>query len=249
MGREHNFARTKYREALSAWLRRGWRPLLFLAALILAVCVVLAWLLNGYVLGLAQASVVVGLAATVLTAFHAHTGAIWQLAGAWGEDNTRDVLAQARRRRRIWGWVDGVATQAGDIDHLVVMRDGRIVAIDSKWHAVNLSTSVVQQDASKAMRAARQASLVLRHLDLPRTVIPLVVVWGSTGPTGIPAGARVDDVEFVPGRRLAEWLRQNDGAHVRKADAHRVLAELRGFKARVRPQAVQRKGALAPPRL
>jgi hypothetical protein len=42
----------------------------------------------------------------VLAVFHASTGSMNQLAGAWGEDNTADQLRRARRRRLIWGWVN-----------------------------------------------------------------------------------------------------------------------------------------------
>ncbi len=43
--------------------------------------------------------------------FLLQTGSTRQLSGMYGEDNTRDVLRRARRRRHIWGWIDNVEVQ------------------------------------------------------------------------------------------------------------------------------------------
>jgi hypothetical protein len=54
------------------------------------------------------------------------------LSGVYGEDNTRDVLRRARRKRNIWSWIDNLEIQSADVDHLVIAPAG-IYAIDSKW--------------------------------------------------------------------------------------------------------------------
>lgn len=200
---------------------------------IVAVDALFVLLLDGYLLGLVQATFTVVVFFALQTLFHAQTGALWQLQGAWGEDNTRDLLGRARRKKHIWGWVDGIETDDGDIDHLVLMRDGRFVAIDSKWHSVAQTWMSVERDAAKSARAARRASLVLRSLKLPHDVQPLVVLWGYGDP--VPHGANVGGVLFVRGRDVMHLLEHHDGRHVAEEDAARVLVALDEFKMRVRP--------------
>lgn len=239
-GKPRSYSRRKYREQQREFLRTNDAVLAAAATLVLLLCVVAWALLDGYVLGLLQGLVVAIFGGLIVTLFHAKTGSIWQLMGAWGEENTHDELASAQRRGRIWGWVDNIEVQAGDIDHLVLMRDGRIVALDSKWHATDLTTQVLQQDARKATAAARQASLILRSLNQPRAVTPVVVLWGKTSPSAVPEDANVDGVDFVAGRGLTQWLERNDGADVREADAEVVLTALQEFKSRVRPDFARR---------
>src|SRR4051794_4312098 len=69
----------------------------------LALAVLESVLTSGYLLGLIHGGLIVGVPALVLVFFMTHTGAIWQLAGCIGEDNTRDELRKAKRRRLIWG--------------------------------------------------------------------------------------------------------------------------------------------------
>jgi hypothetical protein len=128
-----------------------------LACLLAALGALIRLVLDGYALGFMDGVLATALVALVLTAFHASTGSIWQLAGAWGEENTRDVLRAAKRRRHIWGWIDSVAIADGDIDHLVVTRDGRLVAIDSKWHA---TASKVDWNATQRTQSAQLSELV-----------------------------------------------------------------------------------------
>lgn len=235
-----SYPRRTYRAKRSAFVRHNWGALSVVLAALGVILGIEAIFMSGYVLGLTQGLLVAVFGGLMFTVFHLQTGSIWQLAGAWGEDNTRDVLAKARRRRLIWGWADNVETQTGDIDHLVVMRDGRLLALDSKWHTASLKPATLSDDARKATDAARRASLVLRSLHLPHIVTPVVVVWGNGGPKGVPTGARVDGVEFVAGRGLLELLRRDDGAQVDKADAKALLDAIHGFKDRVRPSSSAR---------
>jgi hypothetical protein len=64
------------------------------------------------------------------TAVFAHEPrAIFQLRGAWGEDHTRTGLESARKGRLVWGWVDSIALQSPDLDHVVVTREGGVVVV------------------------------------------------------------------------------------------------------------------------
>jgi len=83
------------------------------------------------------------------------------LSGVYGEDNTREVLRRARRKRHIWSWIDNLEIQSADVDHLVIAPAG-IYAIDSKWHTTDLTSAVLHTDAAAARAAARRASLILR---------------------------------------------------------------------------------------
>src|SRR5205085_6394533 len=126
-------------------------------------------------------------------------------------------LQRARRRHVIWGWVDSIGLQIGDLDHVVVTRQGRVVVIDSKWR--NEVTSIdAAEMARAATRAKSRAEGVARSVcrggrvqghraqsqDL--SVTPVVVVWGAAQRT-VPDGAVVDGVRFVAGRKLLPWLR------------------------------------------
>jgi hypothetical protein len=117
-------------------------------------------LLSGYLLGLAQGFFVSLLATALLCAFHASTGSIWQMAGVWGEDSTTDELRKAKRRGLIWGFVNGVATSTGDVDHVVVTKRGGVVAVDSKYHA-HLRSDTVQCDLASAASSARRTRLIM----------------------------------------------------------------------------------------
>jgi hypothetical protein len=165
--------------------------------------------------------------------------AIWHLRGAWGEDNTRSELQRAKRKRLIWGWVDSITLQAGDLDHLVVTRRGGLVAIDSKWRnrasdtvemaqaarRVRTRAEGLAQSLLKAERGARH-----RAKENPLRVVPVVVLWGAAQHE-MPEHARVDGIDFVAGRRLLTWLRTLDGERVDKSAAADVIDRLEKYRA------------------
>lgn len=179
--------------------------------------------------------------------------AIRNLRGAWGEENTRDELRSAKRRRVIWDWVDSINLQAGDLDHVVVTRRGGLVVLNSKWRNETSDTDRVAM-ARSAQRARQRCEGVARTLlsndrrarhrsRNPLAVRVAVVMWGALQ-AEIPNGAQVDGVEFVTGRRLVSWLRSLDGDPVSKAAARDVARRLREYRAgawdaagRARPRA------------
>ena len=227
-----SFPRRQYRAALKAFAQRNWVLLMCFAALGLAVCLAFSLLLSGYLLGLAQGFFVSLLATLLLCAFHASTGSIWQMAGAWGEDSTTDELRKAKRRGLIWGFVNGVATSTGDVDHVVVTKRGGIVAVDSKYHA-HLRSDTVQRDLVSAAASARRARLIMLSFGRRVEVAPLAVVWGGAQHLLGPEHKSLGNV--VGGRELVPWLRALEGAHIDKATAKQILAELEDHRRRVHP--------------
>jgi hypothetical protein len=166
--------------------------------------------------------------------FPLHTGAWRELAGANGEDSTRGELRIARRRRRIWGWIDSLEVRGGDVDHLVVTSVGLLV-IDSKWHTSDLNAALLHADAAAAHRAARLARLILRSLGLTDLQIqPAVVVWGGAQ-SSLGHQVRIDGVEFVGGADLQRWLTLRASGSLTSRRATDVLTRLRQFKVRVDP--------------
>jgi hypothetical protein len=134
------YPRREYGRLFRAWARRNIKALalvgvgvivLLAVETVLIVALVPASSFRWWLLGALQAAIVaVGLHLTN-AAFLAHEReAIWQLRGAWGEEATREELRRAKRKGLIWGWVDSVALQAGDLDHLVITRNGGLIAID-----------------------------------------------------------------------------------------------------------------------
>ena len=106
-----------------------------------------------YLLGAVHAAVVAASLHLLHTAFLANNReALSQIRGAWGEENTRSELERAKRPRLIWGWVDSIALQAGDLDHVIVTRRAGLIIADSKWR-----NHVTSTDAADMARAARKA--------------------------------------------------------------------------------------------
>lgn len=197
-----------------------------------------------YVLGVTHAILLAAGLHLLNSAFLAHDQqAVWQMRGAWGEDNTRSELQRAKRKRLIWGWVDSVELQAGDIDHIVVTRRGGVVVIDSKWRN-QVTKEHVQAMAGSSRKAALRAEGVLRSV-LKRengaghrtnakrvTVTAAVVLWGAAR-TGVPGNANVDGVRFLDGRQLLGWLAKLDGHEVPREAAHDVLRLLDAYRSKV----------------
>lgn len=216
---------------------------ILLVAVILTVVIVATWPgngLRGYVLGVLHASIAGITLYFVEAGFMAHDRqAIWHVRGAWGEENTRDELRRAKRRRLVWGWVDSITLERGDIDHVVVTRAGGLVVIDSKWRSEidAESTSTMARDArlarDRAEGVARRWLKKEHGSHRARTssfaVTPAVVIWGPRQHT-VPDDAEVDGVRFVAGRQFLQWLRTLEGHEVQRDAALQLLKELEGFR-------------------
>jgi hypothetical protein len=194
-----------------------------------------------YVLGLLHAAIAAAFLFLLHSAFLAHDrSAILHVRGAWGEENTRSELARAKRKRLIWGWVDSVTLENGDIDHLVVTRAGGLVAIDSKWrnhtdaadreamaraaHRVRLRAEGLVQTLLKRERGNHRAKTN------PAQVTPLLVLWGAAQHS-VPDGAKVDGIDVVGGRRLIAWLKHRDDELIDERAARDVITRLEQFRA------------------
>jgi hypothetical protein len=235
LGRRRSYARRKLRLQAIRFLRTRWRPILAFAGVCVIATVPVTLLLRGYLLGVAHGAVATFFVAAVGLLFLVYTGATRELSGAYGEDNTREVLRRARRERYIWSSIDNVEIQSGDVDHLVIAPAG-IYAIDSKWHATDLNGGILRTDIATARAAARRANLILRSMRLQALEAqPLVVVWGR-GQGDLPeAGCVVDGVQILRGSGLRSWLAQRSGAVISHEQANEVITKLRQFKARVDP--------------
>lgn len=249
MGKVKPYSRRRLSDLRKAWLKRNAR---LVAALVVGVAVLMAALtwslafvgersaLDWYLLGSLHAVFIAGSLHLLNTAFFAHDWqAIGQLRGAWGEESTRTELERARRKGLIWGWVDSVTLQAGDIDHLVVTKSGGLVAIDTKWRSSTESGPPLEM-AREAQKVKLRAEGVLRSLlaresgghrarSNPLQVTPVVVVWGALQ-QHIPQGARIDDIDFVAGREFVRWLRHRDGESVSKQAADDLLRRVEDFR-------------------
>lgn len=201
---------------------------------------ILGWvtrsLIDGYMLGVVHGGLIATVVFAILTSFHLVTGSGCLLAGAWGEENTQDLLRRAKRKRLICGWVDNVEIASGDVDHLVLTRAGAWIALDSKWHAQS-SLRYQAADVQAAHAAARRARNILRSLNHVRpAVAPAVVLWGGARHELSEPWATVDGVDVVQGQCLIDWLaKRHAGVAVDSRTARGMLKELRRFRLRVRP--------------
>ena len=251
MARFEPYSRRVLRRRRAAWMRRnavvvtvvtiGIAAILGFATLIIIATMTGA--LRWYLLGVVHA----GLTATGLHLVHSaflanDREALWHLRGAWGEDNTRSELQRAKRRRLIWGWVDSISLQAGDLDHVVITRRGGLVAVDSKWR--NQITASDTTDMARAARKAKARAEGLARTILrsergarhratiqPLTVTPVVIIWGAAQHT-VPDDAVVDGVRFVAGRKLIPWLRELSGDTVPRDAAQDALLRLESYRER-----------------
>jgi hypothetical protein len=171
-----------------------------------------------YALGVVQAAVIGICLHFFNAAFLAgEREAMRHLRGAWGEENTSTELETAKRRRVIWGWVDGISLQAGDIDHVIVTRRGGVVVIDSKWrNQANAQDALDMAASVKKVRLRAEAvtrtvigSERARHRASGGAVVirPAVVLWvpssigsrkvwrGWTVSTSSPAGTSANGCE------------------------------------------------------
>jgi hypothetical protein len=222
------YSRRIYRQELRRWVRRNWLLLTVCTACFVVPAAFLQLLLDGYVLGVAQGFMLGLLLLATTTSFLVHTSMAGQLGGAWGEELTRDELAKAKRRRLIWGWVDSIERNGADVDHLVVLRSGRVVAIDSKWRREAGDERRLDEDAEAAKRSARRAAAVLSELGSTKSVEALVVVWGAAR-SGVH-GRRIRGVQFISGNKLRDWLRQQPGTECGPATAQALLGGLAAYR-------------------
>jgi hypothetical protein len=251
MTKTESYPARQLRRRRNAWMRRNVRIVVILVVGTLVLGAVSSVLLlttpmpvRLYLLGVTHAGMIAAGLHLMNSAFLAHDQqAVWQMRGAWGEDNTRSELQRAKRKRHIWGWVDSVELQAGDIDHIVVTRRGGVVIIDSKWRN-QITREDVPAMADSARRAALRAEGVLRTLlkresgakhrtrAQPVSVTAAVVLWGAAR-TDVPNDANVDGVRFLDGRQLLDWLEQLDGHEVPRDAANDVLKLLTDYRSAV----------------
>ncbi|RYB90070.1 NERD domain-containing protein [Nocardioides glacieisoli] len=188
-----------------------------------------------WLVGVLQTGIVAAYLHMLHTAFLAHDAeAIRHVRGAWGEDNTRSELQRAKRKRLVWGWVDSLGLEHGDIDHLVVTRNGGLVAVDSKWRSQASDTTDMARAATRVRHRAEGVTRDLlkgttrgtrRAKVNPLSVTAVVVLWGPAQ-HGVPDGATVDGIEFVAGRKFVEWLGRLDGQPVHRAAATDIVRSL-----------------------
>ncbi len=249
MTKYHPYPRRELRTLFRRWASRN-RGKLAVVTVGAALLIVLeTWLLvvsagavalRWYLMGGLHVAIVAVYVGAIATTFLVHErGAILQLRGAWGEDFTKDELKRALRKKLIWGWVDSVTVQSGDVDHLVVTRSGGLVAIDSKWRssAAHLDPVALAREASRArIRAEGIVQTLLAsergsHRARAKSfrVSPLVVVWGNAR-DAIPRDAMMDGVAIVEGPRLVDWLARLDGDTVDEGAAADILAEIERFR-------------------
>jgi hypothetical protein len=233
------------------WLQSKQRYVVVMAAFYVAVVAASSWWAASFSSGVGWYAIGVlhaGLAAMLLhllnAAVFAHEPrAIFQLRGAWGEDNTRTELESARRKRLVWGWVDSIALQSADLDHVVVTREGGVVVLDSKFRTDVTSTQVadmVRAAARARSRAEALARTVLKSEPAGRrrtsrtsvTVTPCIVIWGPAR-HDVPDGHQVDGVHFVDGTKLKQWLHQLPSSPVSEDAARDFLERLTDWRDRI----------------
>lgn len=251
------YSRDQIRTRFRKWAVQRRRVLINLVLIALAVLVLETILIfelmpagpfRWYVLGIVHVSFPGAIAWLFYSRFLAFDApAIHQLRGALGEESTRDELRRAERKGLIWGWVDSVGLQAGDIDHLVVTRSGGIIAIDSKFR-----NRADAQDRESMVRSARKVALRANALmqtltrrergahradGSPIKVTPVVVLWGAVQ-AELPEGAQVEGIEFVGGKHLVQWLASQSGHGVDKDSGRELIERIEQFResARARPK-------------
>lgn len=245
------YSRRVVRRRTRAWLRRYANVVVLSAGLTALLIALEAGLLLGlsrpgplqwFLLGLISAVLVTGLVGALCAMFLiTDEEAVRQVRGAWGEENTREELKRARKRQAIWGWVDSLTVESGDVDHIVVSRKGGVIAIDSKWRTkvdVQGRDAMVRQARDARQRTETAVRTVLSRNRRGRradggsiSVRTVVVLWGSAQST-LPPDVHIDGVDFIRGRELAPWLERLEGDAVDQAPAEELLMSLEEYRER-----------------
>lgn len=244
------YPRVELRKRFRSWARESRALIAGLLAITLALLVLETALVLGlwgsgsaakwYFLGFLHSAILAAALAGIGLGFLTHDArAMWLVRGAWGEDNTRDELKRASRRRVIWGWVDSVQLQAGDIDHLVVTRAAGLIAIDTKWRTV-----VTAQDQAEMARAAAKVRLRAdalvqqllsrehgRHRDAKKVhrVTPVLVLWGPERHR-VPEGFQLEGIDVIDGGDLLKWLKRQSGDRIDKVAGREIIRLLATFR-------------------
>lgn len=234
-------------DRFDSWQARNRRKLLIAASVAIVTLVLTSapflvggvdWPALWYVVGAVHAAIVGGLVWMMNASFLAHDQeAIRHVRGAWGEENTSETLKQAQRKKLIWGWVDTLDLQRGDIDHLVVTRSGGVVAIDSKWRN-EIHDHAAILDGARRMKT-RSEGILRTHLAASRgshrargiatRVTPLVVIWGAAQ-SELPDVVEVEGLEVVSGSDLLAWLRSRSGDPVSRDAGDDLLKRLERYR-------------------
>jgi hypothetical protein len=250
MGAVRSYPSRELRRLRREWLSSRRRYVVLMGAFYVAVVmassvlgVAFADRLGWYAMGLLHAGLAAMLLHLLNSAVMAHEPrAIFQMRGAWGEDNTRSELEGARKKKLVWGWVDSISLQSGDLDHVVVTRNGGVVVLDSKFRTEVTSTQIADMTRAAARARARAEALartVLKSEPVGRrrasrtsiTVTPCIVIWGPAR-HGVPDEHRVDGVHLIDGGRLKEWLHQLPPSPVSEDAAHDFLERLTDWRDR-----------------
>lgn len=248
------YSRRVLRVRIRTWLRR-YSNLVALSGLTVLVLIALEsalvlgigrrgplqWFLVGAISALLLTALIGALCSTFLIT---DEEAVRQIRGAWGEENTREELKRAQRRQTIWGWVDSLTVQSGDVDHIVISRKGGLLAIDSKWRTkVDAAgrDAMVRQARDARRRTETAVRTVLDRQQRGRRsdgtairVRTVVVLWGSAQAT-LPPDVEFEGVEFIRGRELVSWLDRLDGDLVERAPAEELLCDLEDYRNRAWP--------------
>lgn len=226
-----SFPRRLFRRDFRRWVRNNLIGLALITAGFLVTVSIVSWIEpSAYTRGVFQGAATVSYGAVVFLMYLMTSGAVYELGGAWGEDNTRSELKWARRRGFIWGAVHNIEVGGIDIDHLVLAPRGAY-AIDSKWHFGQLHRTALDRDVGRATAGARKAASVLRstHVRAPMEVTPIVVVWGR-GQRELPdEGLTHDGVFVVAGADLRRWFEHVRRGSVAEDNAGRALRSLETF--------------------
>lgn len=226
-----SFPRRLLRRGFRRWARSNFKGLILITLGFVGVGAVWSLLAPpGYARGFEQGAMAVAFISAVLLLYLMTSGAIYELGGAWGEDNTKSELKTARKRGLFWGAVHNIEVAGIDIDHLVLAPQGAF-AIDSKWHFGELQHWALDRDVRRARAGAQKAASVLRstHVRAPMDVVPLVVVWGR-GQRELPdEGLNHDGVGVVAGADLMKWLESVQHGPLPKGQSMSVLGALGKF--------------------
>jgi hypothetical protein len=231
--RSRSYARRRLRAAWWKFLRDNPTIVAVLLGCVVAL-VALDFVLepSPLIRGLLIGVTVTTLVGVVILIFLVCTGSIYTLAGAWGESLTRDEIKTAIKRGYVWGSVSNIELDGFDIDHLLVCPSG-VIAIETKHHTTQPTSSRKTADLRQARDAARKAGLVLRskNIDMPYEVRAVLVVWGRAAMQDLPGGGReIDGVRVVAGTDLLKWLADQNHGRVAQDHAEEVLTRLTAFR-------------------
>jgi hypothetical protein len=222
--RAGSWARGEARRRQYDYVRRAWRTIAIVVALMAALTAVMCLFApsssRDLVVGLAASTTVWMLVLAVILG----SGTAPMMMGDTGEQWTASELR--RLRRGGWRVMHHAILRAGDIDHIAIGPAGVVVAEttwrSNAWDDKSAARAVLADAVEQARSNARDVSLTLRSKLHGAPVRAVVVLWSAAPRSAQRTLSPEGDVVVLYGWELHDWLAAHADSFLSRAEVDTV---------------------------